>query len=111
MHNLSAAKSTGFCLSAFIDQRCFERMLELDRDGVVERKIIFEAWQSDAFAAPRLRLASGTFGFNCGIRVLTPMSYRALPTRVVLDSWGGPKVQRTNELLHVREAMLSGVYA
>jgi hypothetical protein len=29
----------------------------------------FEASPSDAFAAPRLRLASGTFGFNCGIRV------------------------------------------
>jgi hypothetical protein len=24
MHNLSAAQSTGFCLYAFIDQRCFE---------------------------------------------------------------------------------------
>jgi hypothetical protein len=42
MHNLSAAKSTGFCLSACIDQRCFERMLELDRDGVGERKIILK---------------------------------------------------------------------
>jgi hypothetical protein len=61
---------TGLCLCALIDPRCFEGMLELDRDGVVERKIIF-ASQSDAFAAPRLRLASGTFGFNCGIRVQT----------------------------------------
>jgi hypothetical protein len=42
MHNLSAAKSTGFCLSACIDQRCFERMLELDRDGVVKRKSILK---------------------------------------------------------------------
>jgi hypothetical protein len=42
MHNLSAAKSTGFCLSACIDQRCFEGMLELHRDGVVERKIILK---------------------------------------------------------------------
>jgi hypothetical protein len=37
-------------------------MLELDRDGVGERKIIFETSQSGAFAAPRLRLASATFG-------------------------------------------------
>jgi len=57
MHNLSAAKSTGLCLSAFIDQRCFEGMLELHRDGAVEPKS-FETSQSDAFAAPRLRLAS-----------------------------------------------------
>jgi hypothetical protein len=42
-------------------------MLELDRDGVVERKIILKTSQSDAFAVPRLRLASGTFGFNCEI--------------------------------------------
>jgi len=40
MHNLSVAKSTGSCLSAFIDQRCIEGMLKLRRDGVVERKII-----------------------------------------------------------------------
>jgi hypothetical protein len=40
MHNLSAEKSTGFCLSACIDQRCSEGMLELDRDGVGERRII-----------------------------------------------------------------------
>jgi hypothetical protein len=38
MHNLSAAKSTGFCLRACIDQRCFEGMLGLDRDGVGEAK-------------------------------------------------------------------------
>jgi hypothetical protein len=30
------------CLSAFIDPRCFEGMLELHRDGVVERKIILK---------------------------------------------------------------------
>jgi hypothetical protein len=42
MDNLSAAKSTGFCLSACIDQRCLEGMLELQRDGVVERKIILQ---------------------------------------------------------------------
>jgi hypothetical protein len=42
MHNLSAAKSTGFCLCACIDQRCFEGMLELHREGVVERKIILK---------------------------------------------------------------------
>jgi len=42
MHNLSAAKSTGLCLSAFIDQRCFEGMLELHRDGMIERKIILK---------------------------------------------------------------------
>jgi hypothetical protein len=41
MHNLAAA-STGFCLSACIDQRSVEGMLELDRDGVVERKIILK---------------------------------------------------------------------
>jgi hypothetical protein len=40
MHNLCAAKSTGFCLCALIGRRCFEGMLELDRDGVVERRII-----------------------------------------------------------------------
>jgi len=40
MHNLSTAKSTGLCLAAFIDPRCFEGMLELHRDGVIERKII-----------------------------------------------------------------------
>jgi len=33
IHNLSAPKSTGLCLSAFIDQRGFEGMLELHRDG------------------------------------------------------------------------------
>jgi hypothetical protein len=33
-----AAKSIGLCLSAFIEQRCFEGMLELHRDGVVEGK-------------------------------------------------------------------------
>jgi hypothetical protein len=64
MDNLSAAKSTGFCLSACIDQRCLEGMLELQRDGVIERKIILKTSQSDAFAAPRLRLASGTLGVN-----------------------------------------------
>jgi len=42
MHNLSAAKSTGLCLSALIDQRCFEGMLELYRNGVVEGKIILQ---------------------------------------------------------------------
>jgi len=42
MHNLSAAKSTGLCLAAFIDPRCFEGMLELHRDGVVKRKIILQ---------------------------------------------------------------------
>jgi hypothetical protein len=42
MHNLSAAKSTGLCLSAFIDPRCFEGMHEPHRDGVVERKIILK---------------------------------------------------------------------
>jgi hypothetical protein len=42
MHNLSAAKSTGLCLSVFIDQPCFERMLELHRDGEAERKIILK---------------------------------------------------------------------
>jgi hypothetical protein len=42
LHNLSAAKSTGFCLSASIDQRSVERMLELDREGVAERKIILK---------------------------------------------------------------------
>jgi hypothetical protein len=41
MHNLSAA-STGFCLSACIDRRCFEGMLELHGDGEVERKIIWK---------------------------------------------------------------------
>jgi hypothetical protein len=38
MHNLSAAKSTGFCLAALIDQRSVEGMLELDRGGMIERK-------------------------------------------------------------------------
>jgi len=42
MRNLSGAKSTGWCLAAFIDPRCFEGMLELHRDGVVERKIILK---------------------------------------------------------------------
>jgi hypothetical protein len=41
-HKLSAAKSTGFCLSALIEQHCVEGMLELDPDGVVERKIILK---------------------------------------------------------------------
>jgi hypothetical protein len=38
MHNLSEAKSIGLCFCALIDQRCFEGMLELYRDGMVERK-------------------------------------------------------------------------
>jgi hypothetical protein len=38
MHDLSAAKSTGFCLSGCIDQRCFDVMPKSDRDGVRERK-------------------------------------------------------------------------
>jgi hypothetical protein len=42
MRNLSRAKSTGFCLSACIDQRSVEGMLELDGDGVAERKIILK---------------------------------------------------------------------
>jgi len=42
MHNLSAAKSTGLCLVALIDQHGFEGMLELHRDGVIERKIILK---------------------------------------------------------------------
>jgi hypothetical protein len=42
MHNLSAAKTTGLYLSAFIDPRCFEDMLGLHRGGVVERKIILK---------------------------------------------------------------------
>ncbi|MGB7947031.1 MAG: hypothetical protein WCH75_05050, partial [Candidatus Binatia bacterium] len=40
--NLSAAQSTGFCLSAFIDQRCVEGMLKPHRDGVRKRKIILK---------------------------------------------------------------------
>jgi hypothetical protein len=39
MHNLSAAKSMGFCLPAFIDQRFVEGMLKPHRDGVRKRKI------------------------------------------------------------------------
>jgi hypothetical protein len=42
MHNLSAAKSTGFCLCAGMDQRCFEGMVEHDRNGMGERKIILQ---------------------------------------------------------------------
>jgi hypothetical protein len=42
MHNLSAAKSTGICLSACIDPNCFEGMLEPQRDVVGERKIILK---------------------------------------------------------------------
>jgi hypothetical protein len=38
MQNLSAAKSMGLCLSAFIDQHCVEGMLELHRNGVRKRK-------------------------------------------------------------------------
>jgi hypothetical protein len=36
MHNLSAAQSMGFCLSACIDQRFVEGMPKLHRDGVRE---------------------------------------------------------------------------
>jgi hypothetical protein len=39
MHNLSAAKSTGFCLCAYIDQGSVEGMLELHRDGALEGRI------------------------------------------------------------------------
>jgi hypothetical protein len=42
MHNLSAAKTTDSCLSAFIDPRCIEGMLKPHRDGVRERKIILK---------------------------------------------------------------------
>jgi hypothetical protein len=39
MRNFSAAKSTGLCLSAFIDGCCFEGMLELHRDGTPSREL------------------------------------------------------------------------
>jgi hypothetical protein len=42
MHNLSAAKSTGSCLSAFIDQHCGEGMLKPHHYGVQKRKIILK---------------------------------------------------------------------
>jgi hypothetical protein len=64
MHNLSASKSTGFCpahASAML-----EGMLELDRDGVGERKIILQLRSPTPSLLQRLRLI---FGFNCGIRV------------------------------------------
>jgi hypothetical protein len=58
-------------------------MLELDRYGVVERKIIFEAWQSDAFAAPRSRLASGAL---LGLTAESPVKteFRVTPPTVNL---------------------------
>jgi hypothetical protein len=56
-------------LGMLIDQRCFEGMLEFDRDRVVDRKIILKLRSRTPSAAPRLRLASGTFGFNCRIGV------------------------------------------
>jgi hypothetical protein len=69
-HNLSALKSTGLCLSAFIDQRCFEGMLELHRDGVVERKIILKlrsrtpSLLQDCASLPPLLGFTAESGFN-----------------------------------------------
>jgi hypothetical protein len=42
MHNLSAAPSTGSCLSAFIDQHCIEGMLKPHRYGLRKREIILK---------------------------------------------------------------------
>jgi hypothetical protein len=39
-------------------------MFKHDRDGVLEQQNRFETSQSDPFAAPRLRLRSGTFGLT-----------------------------------------------
>jgi hypothetical protein len=68
MHNRSAAKSTGLCLSVFIDPRCFEGMFELHRDGVVERKIILQLRSRTPSLLQDCASLPATFGFNCGIR-------------------------------------------
>jgi hypothetical protein len=63
-HNLSAAKSIGSCLFAFIAQRCFEVMLKLDRNGVRDRKIILKlSSRTPSLLQDRASLA-GTRGVN-----------------------------------------------
>jgi len=52
------------CLSAFIDQRCFEGMLELHRDGVVERKTILKLRSRTPSRLQDRAFASGTRGVN-----------------------------------------------
>jgi len=70
MHNLSAAQSTGFCLSAFIDPRYFEVMLEPDRDGGRDRKIILKlpsrtpSLLQDCASLPALPSLTAESGFN-----------------------------------------------
>jgi hypothetical protein len=79
MHNLSAANLTGFCLSALIDQRSVEGMLELDRDGVAERKIILKLrgrtpWLlQDCASLPALLSLTAKSGF---IRAWQPVGVR-----------------------------------
>jgi hypothetical protein len=68
MHNLSAAKSTGFCLCALIDQRSVEGMLELDRDGVVEHQIILELRSRTPSRLPDWPRFRHFWGLGCGIR-------------------------------------------
>jgi len=70
MHNLSAAKSMGFCLSAFIDQHCFEGMLKSHRDSMVERKIILKlpsrtpSLLQDCASLPAVPGLTAESGFN-----------------------------------------------
>src|SRR5262249_22902947 len=61
--NPFAAKSMGFCLCADINHRCLERMLKL-MATTCQTQNDFATSQSDAFAAPGLRLAFGKSGLN-----------------------------------------------
>jgi len=66
MHNLSAAKSMGFCLSAGIDRHCFEGMLKPYRDGARKREITLKLHSRPPSL---LQDCASLSALNCGIRV------------------------------------------
>jgi len=87
MHNLSAAQSTGLCLSAFIDRRCFEELLELHRDGVVERTIILKLRSR----TPSLLQDCASLLALLGLTAQSGMNQRRRPAgKVVHTRWLSP---------------------
>jgi hypothetical protein len=68
MHNVSAAKTTGLCLSAIIDQHCFEGMLKPDRDNGRDRKIILKLPSRTPSLLQDCASLPATSEFNYGIR-------------------------------------------
>jgi hypothetical protein len=83
MRNLSAAKSIGSCLSAFIERRCFEGMLKAHRDGVRERKITLKLHSRTPSLLQDCASLPALLGLNCGI-----LDKRPEPGRLLAASSG-----------------------